>query len=143
MKKRIDQIISENVRRLYEANGLKSENELAKKSGVSQKTINFLFDADIVSNPTATVLERLAKHFGIKPWMLMIEDFPFSLVKTKPLNSFSGPTYVIADAMERVALPVQLLIMEACSHVLLSVDKKQSVSIKADQARYLSDNNSE
>lgn len=137
MKKRIDQIVSENVRRLYQVSGIKSENELAKKSGVSQKTVNFLLDEAIVSNPTVAVMDRLAKHFGVKAWMLMIEDFPFDHVKTPPLNSFSGPTYSIADAMEHEPLPIQLLMMEACSHVLMSVDKKQSASIKADQARYL------
>lgn len=138
MKQRIDEIVSNNVLRLFKSSGLKSQNELAKVSGVSQKTINFLLDKDVISNPTVTVMERLAKYFGMEPWMLQIPDFPFDQVKGKPLSRLSGPTYVVANAMELETQDTRMLIMEAASHTLLNIDKKQSYAIKDAQSKYLS-----
>lgn len=137
MKQRIDQIITENILRLYKTKGFKSENELAKKSGVSQKTVNFLLDESTVSNPTATVLERLSACLGCESWMLHIPDFPFDKLKHPHLKTLSGPTYIVASVMEQEPLPVQLLMMESASHVLMSIDKKQSTVIKDAQAVYL------
>lgn len=141
MEKRIDEIVSDNVLRLFSKSGIKSQTELAKKSGVSQKTINFLLDKETISNPTATVLDRLAKTLKVKPWMLLIKDFPFDQVKGKPLKAISGPTYVVANAMEQESQTVQILMMEAASHVLMRVDKKQSLAIKEAQANYLNNDN--
>lgn len=114
-----------------------SGNALAKESGVSQRTISNILAEDEIPNPSAKVLGKIAKSLGVKPWMLLVPNFPFEAIKGKPLGGIHPLTYTVMEAMEREPETIKLLIMEAVSHTLCKIDTPSSHEIKEAQATYL------
>lgn len=137
MEPEIVEIIRGNISVLIKLRGVPSLTKLAQSAGLDPKTVTGLMAEDSLPNPTAKNLSKLAKALGVKVWMLMIEDFPFDHIKDRPLRKMRGPAYVVADAMEHEPENIQLLIMEAVSHVLRGIDPKWSNHIKDIQADYL------
>ena len=92
--------IRENVRHLMERDGIPSENALAKKAKVDQKTINNLLASDTLPNPTMKVLEAIADTFKVEPWMLWVEAFDFGAVGARPLCRITSTGYRLLSVFE-------------------------------------------
>jgi len=93
--------IRNNVKRLMEMRGIASENSLAVKSGISQKTVNLLLATDAMPNPTVKVLAALSKTLGVVPWMLLVRDFPFEVIGLgKPLARITAEGYRLLSVYE-------------------------------------------
>ncbi len=93
--------IRTNIRRLMERDAIRSENALAKMANVDQKTINNLLAHDTLPNPTTKVLAAIATSFRVEPWMLLIQDFPWDAVSTKPVDHISSSSYRLLSAVEQ------------------------------------------
>lgn len=139
MEQTIVNTIRANIARLIKLREFSSLTKLAQAAGLDPKTVTGLMAKDALPNPTAKNLYKIAKALKVETWMLMIEDFPFDQVKGKALKTMSGPTYVIANAMEHEEDGVKLLMMESASQTLRGIDDRRSLSIKKAQASYLSD----
>jgi len=137
MEQEVVAIIRRNIAHLMGIREIPSMNALSKQAKLADKTVSNLMADDVISNPTIKVVVSIAKVLKVEPWMLMIDDFPFDKVKGRPLRTMSGPTYVIADAMEHESKTTQLLMMESASQTLRGIDNKYSKLIKDAQANYL------
>jgi len=67
------EVLSKNLRMLLAQQGW-SETELARRSGVGQRTVNALCNHE--SNVTLGVLARLSVPFGLEPWQLLLPNLP-------------------------------------------------------------------
>lgn len=80
-----------NLRLLMRLGGL-NQTELAKKSGVSQKTISNILNNG--QNPTIETADLLAAAFGLEGWHLIMPNLPTDLVSSPTIealfNSFLG-----------------------------------------------------
>lgn len=76
MTETIHKIIANNVKRLTENNKKMSQNFLAKKTGISQKTISNILNPGSVGSITTDTIEKLANYFDLEPYHLMIPDLP-------------------------------------------------------------------
>lgn len=79
--------LTDNLQRLMDHFGL-SQAQLAKKSGVGQRTLSTLLDREnpLEINPRATTLARLAECFEIPSWQLLIPGLPIELLTSKRLT---------------------------------------------------------
>ena len=132
--------IRHNTTNLISTGDFESLHAFCKKANMDYKTVANLLADDFISNPTVRIVYKLSKALGVEPWMLMIKDFPFDQVKGRPLKTMSGPTYIIANAMEHADHNVQLLMMESASQTLRGINDKHSQKIKKAQASYLASN---
>lgn len=79
--------LASNLHRLMDHHKL-SQAELARKSGVGQRTLSTLLDtANILEiNPRSTTIEQLATFFQIPSWQLLIPDLPLELLMSQRLS---------------------------------------------------------
>lgn len=79
--------LAANLQRLMDHYGL-SQAELARRSGVAQRTISTLLNDEDpnASNPRAKTLEQLATYFGIPAWQLLVPDMPLELLVSHQLT---------------------------------------------------------
>lgn len=77
---------AKNLQRLMDHHGL-SQNELAKRSGVGQRTLSTLLDQKrpLEMNPRSTTIQQLAEYFDVPSWILLIPDLPLDLLTDKRL----------------------------------------------------------
>lgn len=67
-------VIADNLRRLMSHFGL-SQAELGRRAGVAQTMLSGLLRREHgVKNPRANTIDKLAAHFKIAPWKLLIPD---------------------------------------------------------------------
>lgn len=137
MENEIIEVIRKNIATLVKLRNLRSLTQLANKSGLDPKTITGMMAADAMPNPRTKNLVKIARALKVEPWMLLVENFPFHMIKGKPLKKLSGPSYVVANAMEQESQMVKMIMMEAASQALSNVDNEQSAAIKDAQAQYL------
>lgn len=68
------EILVENIRSLLEKNGW-SQSELARRSGVGQKTVNnIVSNRDESASTKISTVEAIAKAFGVSTAQLMSQD---------------------------------------------------------------------
>lgn len=75
--------LARNLRHLMEMENL-SEPALAKRSGVSQRTINNILR--IEKAPTLDTVDKLAAAFGLNLWHLIMPSLPEDLVRSPSLE---------------------------------------------------------
>lgn len=77
-------VLAENLQQLMDHRGL-SQAELARQSGVAQRTISTLLDkADPVAiNPRMRTIEQIAGYFGMPVWLLLIPDMQLEMALSK------------------------------------------------------------
>lgn len=82
MSTSLNQLVSDNLKKIQEHGKFVSESAMAKTAGVSPNTLrNLLRPASRAPNhrgeasPRLDVLEKIANSFGYKGWQLMIESF--------------------------------------------------------------------
>ena len=92
MSESIRKAIAGNVERLMEYHGSTSpkgkmtQTELARKTGISQRTICNLLDEESAENIKSDTIERLAKGFGLMPYHLLIPDLPIEELTSKRIE---------------------------------------------------------
>lgn len=75
--------LARNLRLLMDASDL-SEERLAKKAGVAQKTINKMLNQ--TSEATLGTVEKIAAAFGATSWQLIMPDLPLELLSSAKLE---------------------------------------------------------
>jgi transcriptional regulator with XRE-family HTH domain len=68
-------IIAENVRRLMEYRHL-NQTALAKKTGISQRTISNVLSPGSVGSITMDTVEKISAYFGVEPYHMLIPSLP-------------------------------------------------------------------
>lgn len=91
MTKTIHEIIANNVNRLIDYNDQitqtkTSQDLLAKKTGISQKTISNVLKPGSVGSITTDTIEKLAKYFKLEPYHLMIPNLPIEELLSKRIE---------------------------------------------------------
>lgn len=76
-KKTTTQALSDNLRMLMERTEM-SQAELAKKSGVSQRTISNILAG--THEPGIEIVDKIARVFGLEGWKLQMRDLPPDLL---------------------------------------------------------------
>lgn len=61
-----------------------SQTDLAKKSGVSQKSISNILLGE--QNPTIETAEKIAKAFGLQGWHMIMPNLPSDLISSTELE---------------------------------------------------------
>lgn len=96
--------LARNLNFLMEKYGY-SEREVAKRSGVSAKTVNNMRNA----RTTATIenAERVANVFGLDGWQLIVPSMPTDLVESRHLkntiNNYAASDHEGRAAIDRLA----------------------------------------
>lgn len=82
----IKKVISENLRKLMEHNGL-SACELGLVSGITQRTISTILDYENHEYvPTVNTLYTLSKYFDIPVYYFLVEDMTPDMMANKDFN---------------------------------------------------------
>lgn len=89
--------LAHNVRLLMDKAGF-DQADLAKRAGVSQKTISNLVNARTA--PTLDNVERVARAFGLTAWHLIMPNLPDELVAGGKIEKLVSK-YIAADPAER------------------------------------------
>lgn len=86
MDKRTKMAIAENLDKLMKHHGL-SQKDVEGRSGVSQRTISNILnaDADPRYSPTIHIIEKLAASFSLPAWQLQIPDLPIEVLTSHNL----------------------------------------------------------
>jgi len=87
MSKTIHEIIAENVKRLMFYKDDMKQTALAKKTGISQRTISNVLTPGSVGSITTDTIEKLAKFFNIEPYHLIIPNLPMEELLTKRIET--------------------------------------------------------
>ena len=76
--------LADNVRRLVADSGV-SQDELAKRAGISQRAVGYLvnYRDEHDRHPTTQTVEALARAFDVEVWQLMMPDMPLDLIQSK------------------------------------------------------------
>lgn len=91
MTKTIHEIIANNVKRLIDYNEQitqtkTSQASLAKKIGISQKTLSNVLTPGSVASITTDTIEKLARYYKLEPYHLMIPNLPIEELLNKRIE---------------------------------------------------------
>lgn len=93
--------LARNLRRLMEFFKV-NQKEVAAKAGVSQKTISNMLNPGDEKSPQLSVIEKVAKSFGVKTWHLLLPNCPDELLLNHTIERLVE-NYMINDATGRNA----------------------------------------
>lgn len=100
-------VLRDNVKLLLHARGW-SQVELARRSGIAQRTISDVlgYGIRIDKAPTLRTVAAIAKAFGVPPWQLMIE-LPIDLLRShrvsRLVEQFAAVEEPGRESLERIA----------------------------------------
>lgn len=100
--------LARNLQQLMDDRNL-SQAQLARKSGVAQRTISTLLNTSEPEaiNPRTATLHRLATYFGIELWQLLMPDLPIEVLKSprfsKLVENYTAAPDEGRRAVERIA----------------------------------------
>lgn len=100
MMRSLAETISANLKSLKEDRLIASDNALAKLAGVDQKSVWRIIKCE--QSPTAEMLEKLARPFGLHAWQLMIPD----------LDPKNPPVFVMTDAERKLYSKLAIMASE-------------------------------
>ena len=107
MTKSILETIAGNLERLIKHHEIKSQTELAKKTGVSQRTISNVLRPGSLDSINTETIEALARYFNIEPYHLMIPDLPIEELINKRIEKliecYSQSSPAGRENLERIA----------------------------------------
>lgn len=86
MPKTTHEIIADNVKRLMGYHNEMTQTLLAKKAGISQRTISNIINPGSVGSITTETIEKLANFFDLEPYHLMIKDLPIEELLSKRIE---------------------------------------------------------
>jgi len=98
-------IIAKNLKKLIDKHQL-TQSLLAKKTGVSQKTISNILNPNYDGNVTTQSVEKIAKHFGLQTYEMMIPNFPIDEPSTgieKVISCYASSSTTGRENIKRVA----------------------------------------
>lgn len=79
------QALAENIKFLMKKRGW-SQEKLAKKAGVSQRTVSNLLNPGSIDSPTIASAEKIADAFGLQFWHICIPKLEKELLDNKSLE---------------------------------------------------------
>jgi transcriptional regulator with XRE-family HTH domain len=95
-----------NVSRLMEHHGLTQEG-MAKKAGVSQRSISNLIFISSPHSPKLKTIEDVAKAFNLQTWHLLLPDAPIDLLLNssieKVVSNYASASKEGRDMINRVS----------------------------------------
>lgn len=91
----LGKVVAGNVKRLRAELGI-TEEEVKRRSGISQKTFNNIANAE--HSPTISTIEKVAKGLGVDPWELMLPQFGLDI----PARTQGAATPEAAEQLERI-----------------------------------------
>lgn len=79
--------LADNVRRLMEIDGL-SQQKLAKRAGLAQRTVSDLLSYGRTSSksPTLSTIEKIAASFDVPTWLIQVPHLPDDLLRSHRLS---------------------------------------------------------
>lgn len=86
MNKNTHATIAANVQALMSETGVRTQKELAKKTGLAQRTISNVLNPGSVGSIRIETLDSLARFFNIESYHLMIPDLPIEELKHKRIE---------------------------------------------------------
>lgn len=87
MKNKIHEAVAANLKLLMACHGGINQVSLAKKTGLSQRTISNVLRPGSVGSITTDTIESLAEFFKIEPYHLMIPNLPIEELLSKSIES--------------------------------------------------------
>lgn len=98
--------IAKNLEKLMSYRRL-TQVELAKKTGVSQRTISNMLNPGSVGSITTGSLEKVSEYFKIEPYHLLIEDLPIEVLISstieKVINYYAKSSEEGRENINRIA----------------------------------------
>lgn len=85
MDKNSREAIANNVKRLMDHHG-HNQTALAKKSGVSQRTISNVIRPDSAGSLTLESMDAIARAYGLQTWHIMLPNAPLELLVNSSLE---------------------------------------------------------
>lgn len=116
----ISKIVSDNIVTLMERESL-GVNALGRKLPglVSPATITKFTATPDEANPKISTIQHLSEALKVSPWMLLIEDFPFEVLKNrKLLNKVSADGYALLSLYEAATAEKRKEILNYVSYQL-------------------------
>lgn len=86
MKQKNHEALADNLKRLMKQEGW-SQDDLKKKSGVSQTNISNILDPKRCHSPTFRSIEAIADVWNLEMWQLLIPDQPIEVLKANSLRN--------------------------------------------------------
>lgn len=100
MKPSTKEVFANNLRHLMKLADL-NQTELAKKAGVSQKSISNILSGG--QAPTIETAEKLAEPFGLKGWHLIMSGLPDDLISSPSIERlFSSYTNASSEGRKLI-----------------------------------------
>ena len=97
---------ADNIRRLMARDGI-SQNELGKLAGIAQTNISGLVKKSLKpKNPKFETLAKLAAHFKVEPWLLLVPEIPLELLSDHSLSRVLASYTVVSDKGRQMILHV-------------------------------------
>jgi transcriptional regulator with XRE-family HTH domain len=95
-----------NVSRLMEHHGFTQEG-MAKKTGVSQRSISNLISIDSPHSPKLKTIEDVAQAFNLQTWHLLLPDAPIDMLLNssieKVVSNYASASQEGRDMINRVS----------------------------------------
>lgn len=93
------QAIRKNVSKLISLGEFKGQAEFARHCGISQQTVNKIFNND-EEVPNIKTIVKIAQSNNLPSWVMLMEEFPISSIGKRPLKSFSPEGYQLLKYFE-------------------------------------------
>ena len=136
--------LSNNIKRLMQIREIPSLTQLADRCAgeITTRTLSGLVNYHEDNNPSLEKLQILARVFRVKVWMLLIEDFPFSVaISTKPPKRITSDGYTLLRVFESCTNDqVRYALLEATKQAIKPLDERASNQIADAQAHYHKNN---
>lgn len=98
--------LAKNLKALMDHHGY-TQTKLAEKSGVSQRNISNVLNADCESSPTLETIDKLARAFHLTSWHLLLPGLQIDLLTNsrleKVVENFTNATHEGRDMISRVS----------------------------------------
>ncbi len=130
-----NKIISENVIRLMGIRGL-GVNELSRAcEETSPATISKFRSIPDEANPKASTIRDLTQTMKVPNWSLLVENFPFEVVNSKPLEKISKEGYVLLCAFEKCNDEAKIAILDQVEFLIKKYSDNKASATFVSNAR--------
>lgn len=113
--------LSRNIKRLMAIAGIPSMTNLADRCAgeITPKSITRMVNTPDEGNPTLEKMQVIARALKVKPWMLLLEDFPFEDTRReKNLNKISANGYEMLRIFEEASIEKQQSMLDYAAYNL-------------------------
>lgn len=126
-------VIRDNVTRLMEQRGFKSQTQFAKAVGVAQRTINKLYLPD-ATPPSLVTVVAISDGLKLEPWMLLVPDFPWDKLTRENVKTITPHGYTLIKNYEFSGPSTQQAILMQMAWLLENNEKNSKGSDQVKEA---------